>query len=95
MIFSLREITHCAALDDQARGLCASYCCKEAVFKTIRQPFNGPECELFWQPDVEEYPITLSGRLRGEYAVSGGLARVTMKKSGECLVQAYLFNAGD
>ena len=95
LIFSTREIGHCASLPDEPGGFCASFCCKEAVFKALGQPFNGPECELFWMPDTEQYSIGLSERLRADYRLSGGRAVVEMHPPGEFVVQAYLFRDGE
>jgi phosphopantetheinyl transferase (holo-ACP synthase) len=95
ILFSQGEIDHCGGLDDaSAAGLCASFCCKEAVYKALRRPFNGPECELFWQPAVQRYTVALSERLHHEFGLTRALAWVALKKSGECLVRAYLFGEG-
>lgn len=50
MVFSTNEINHTRTLTEQAVGLCAAFCCKEAVYKALGQPFDFTECELFYTP---------------------------------------------
>ena len=54
-IFSEQEINHIFRLKHKAKGLCVSFCCKEAFFKAIKEPYNFNMCELFWTPDCKEY----------------------------------------
>jgi phosphopantetheinyl transferase (holo-ACP synthase) len=47
-VFSSSEISHCRGLDNPSLGLCASFCCKEAVRKALARPYNYPDCEAFF-----------------------------------------------
>ena len=92
-IFSPREIGYYRARSDCATGLCASFCCKEAVFKAIGNPYNFTDCELLWEPFKKRYTFLLSAALRREYSISDQKAVVDVKKSGECIVQVFLFGS--
>jgi phosphopantetheinyl transferase (holo-ACP synthase) len=55
-VFSQAEISHCRGLDNPAQGLCASFCCKEAMRKAIFFPYDYTDCEAFF----EEHDLTIS-----------------------------------
>jgi phosphopantetheine--protein transferase-like protein len=39
-VFSKTELDHCRSLKNPAQGLCAAFCCKEALRKAISEPCN-------------------------------------------------------
>lgn len=50
-VFSKREVAHIHTLEDKALGFCASFCCKEAFYKAVDQPFSFPDSEFFYLPN--------------------------------------------
>jgi phosphopantetheinyl transferase (holo-ACP synthase) len=90
-LFSENEIEHCRSLSDPAKGLCASFCCKEAVFKALMEPYNWNECELFWTQCTKEYKVHFSEQLCMEFKIEDASALVEIRSTGECLVQVYIF----
>jgi len=46
-VFSAREAKYIQKLANPERGFCASFCCKEALFKALSASYNFPECEFF------------------------------------------------
>ena len=90
LIFSKRETEHCFSLVDPSIGLCASFCCKEATCKALKQPFNFDRCELFWNPGQEKYHFNLSEELCKEYKIKEKIAQVELSEDGECTVAVFL-----
>lgn len=68
MVFTTNEINHIHTLSDHAAGFCASFSCKEAVYKALGQPINFIECELFYTPLKTLHHPTLT--LRGDNALT-------------------------
>jgi hypothetical protein len=65
-IYSPAELEHALALPDPARGLCAAFACKEALFKAAGERFDLATCQSFYQPGVETcrviLPVSFAGR---------------------------------
>jgi phosphopantetheinyl transferase (holo-ACP synthase) len=91
-VFTGREIGHACGLADAALGLCASFCCKEAVFKALGGPYDFTDCEFFMNEDEEPARIHLSEGLRSKHRVREALAAVRRERleAGELIVVAYL-----
>ncbi len=90
IIFSQKEIEHCFTLSDPSQGLCASFCCKEAVLKACGDSYNLNTCELFWNPSQKKYHISLSEKFCKEYQIQESIAEVKMSSEGECIVVVFL-----
>jgi phosphopantetheinyl transferase (holo-ACP synthase) len=91
-VFSAKEIYFQRSLLSPALGLCASFCCKEAVFKALGTPYNFCECELLYKPGSLSTPIHFHERLKQELGVAEGVAVVEVGTgpADEIVVAAYL-----
>lgn len=47
LVFSKREALHNQNLERPATGFCMGFCCKEAFFKALGEPYDFTECEIF------------------------------------------------
>ena len=92
-VFSEREADHVRTLPDPALGLCACFCCKEAVVKALGEPFNLTDCELLPEFNKETNEIHMSLRLRKKYGIARSQARVRRNDldEQELVVIAYIF----
>lgn len=74
-------------------GMCASFCCKEAFYKALGEPYHFPDCELFYQETSGTLPVTLAEPLRTAFGIRDAVA--TVRKGFPCaeelLVAVYLF----
>jgi phosphopantetheinyl transferase (holo-ACP synthase) len=90
-IFSAREAAHAAGLGDPAAGLCASFCCKEALVKALESAFPYPECELLYQPGREEQELILSAGIRERHHITQARARLLAPREGELAAVVSLY----
>jgi phosphopantetheinyl transferase (holo-ACP synthase) len=90
LIYSRREIEHSFTLTSPLTALCASFCCKEAVFKAIQHPYDFCQCELLWHPNQEQFDITLADTLLKQFKITQAIASVTISPVRECVVIVYL-----
>jgi hypothetical protein len=93
-VFSAREVYFHRRARDPSRGLCASFCCKEAVFKALAAPLNFTDCELLYAGEPGPVPIRLARSLCREHGLARGAAMVRVIGRGgraEVVVAAYLF----
>jgi hypothetical protein len=73
--------------------MCASFCCKEAFFKALGEPYHFPHCELFYQGASGTLPVTLAEPLRKACGINDAVAAVREGSpcAEELLVAVYLF----
>lgn len=92
-VFSDREISHNRTLPDPALGLCACFCCKEAMVKALGEPFNMTDCELLPDFENETNEIHLGPDLREKYDIERAIARLRRSdlNEEELIVIAYIF----
>jgi phosphopantetheinyl transferase (holo-ACP synthase) len=88
--FAPGEISYALSQPDPARALCASFCCKEALFKCLRQPFNYPDCMLNYDPAQRDYVLGLTGRLGEELRHAQAHAAVWPEDEGREMVAVVL-----
>ena len=50
LVFSKKEALHNQNLECPAIGFCMCFCCKEAFFKALGEPYDFTECEVFPEP---------------------------------------------
>ena len=93
LVFSARELAHARAASHPAWALCASFCCKEALTKALRVPFEYAECELLFDPKASEQELCLGPTLRREHGVTGCKAFVQQAEGEQCLAVVYVFGA--
>ena len=91
MVFSTSEINHIKTLAEQADGFCASFCCKEAVFKALGHPFNFTECELFYIPHKDLQHPQLSFSDQTFPIISGCTVRFMRPAQEELVAVAHLY----
>jgi len=91
MVFSPSEITHSRSLPHPARGLCASFCCKEATFKAIKDPINFTDCQLLFEPGSSLQTLQLSAKLRQRYGITRASVWILAPDESEMLAVVYLF----
>ena len=96
LVFTDRELAHCRAQRDPARALCASFCCKEAVFKALGEPYNFTDCELLPDLSSDTCPIALDKALCAAAGIDAAGAWIIWNTAAgrECAVVAYLFGNG-
>jgi 4'-phosphopantetheinyl transferase EntD len=92
-IFSRKEAAHCQNTGNTLTALCAAFCCKEALFKALKKPFNFDQCELFWNPSDTVHPVFLAGSLVEEFALAESIACVEVYRQKECEAIVYLFSS--
>lgn len=93
-IFTEREIAHARSLADPAFGLCASFCCKEAVIKALGTSLDYRECELLFSLKGPEQHLELAPALCLEREIRGWSARVEVSGAPgqeECVASVCLF----
>ena len=90
-VFSSREIRYSRSSASPQRSLCASFCCKEALFKAIREPYDFPACELFWDGGATG-DVRISRAVRRQYDINEAVARVAeVASDDELVVTVFLF----
>ena len=71
--------------------LCASFCCKEALYKAIGTPYNFNECEFF----IEEPPFRVirivADSLKKDVFFNKIIGNISFIKNNECLATIYVF----
>jgi len=92
-VFCPSETRHARSLPDPAVGLCAAFCCKEALFKALRAPYNYPDCSLRLDPTAEHQQLEIAPALCEEHGIGRVEARVTFPVDGECLATVHIFGA--
>jgi phosphopantetheinyl transferase (holo-ACP synthase) len=65
-VFSKTEIDHCRSLTHPALGLCAAFCCKEALRKAIAAPYNFTDCEAMFEERDRTVFLHLAEELKRE-----------------------------
>ncbi len=88
--FAPSELSEALRQPDPARALCAAFCCKEALFKCLRQPFNYPECVLHYRSGQRDYELGLSGRLGEDLRLAQAHAAVWPEDDGREMVAVVL-----
>ncbi len=69
IVFSKAEVSHNRTLPDPAVGFCASFCCKEALYKAVDTPFNFSDCEFSYHPADDDHVLTLSPNLQEKIGI--------------------------
>ncbi|MBD3239725.1 MAG: 4'-phosphopantetheinyl transferase superfamily protein [Chitinivibrionales bacterium] len=92
-VFSVREMYFYRSLAKPSVGMCASFCCKEAFFKALGEPYHFPECELFYRGTNGTHPVTIAEPLRKAFDIKDAVAAVRegSPSAEELLVAVYLF----
>lgn len=93
LIFSAREHLHNRALGQPLDGYCASFCCKEAVFKALEKPFHFSECELFYTPQQVVQELCLSAEMRRSFGIRRAMVWVHRHVVTELSAVVHLFGA--
>lgn len=91
MVFTDREIAHISTLEDQSLGLCATFCCKEALRKAIDIPINFTECELLFNPASKQLRPILSLTDATIPVITDCTVRFFHPQADELLAILYLF----
>ena len=73
-VFSPGEIGRILALPDPAFGLCASFCCKEAVYKALGESYSFTDCELHVDPAKDTCSVRLSDGVRSAFGIDEAFA---------------------
>jgi 4'-phosphopantetheinyl transferase EntD len=90
-IFSPKEIAYYANHPEPLTGLCFSFCCKEAVFKALKEPFNFIDCELFWDSVQPVQNVILTIQLKNQFHIKESIAYTEIRGDEECVAAVYLF----
>jgi 4'-phosphopantetheinyl transferase EntD len=92
-VFSAQEMYFCRSLQDPRLGLCAAFCCKEAVFKALGRPHDMAQCRFLYRSGQAPQPVQLGAELRNEFGITEACAIVRWGRagSGELVVAAYLY----
>jgi phosphopantetheinyl transferase (holo-ACP synthase) len=87
-VFSRAEMDHCRRLTNPAVGLCAAFCCKEALRKAIASPYNFTDCEALFDEQGRTVSLRLTESLRRQAGVGDIRAEVMHNphESGELIV---------
>ncbi len=94
-VFSAREIYYCRSVADPAVALCASFCCKEAFFKALGEPYPFPSCEFFYEEHASVHRIRLGRDLRRDCGIhrvqAQVLSRGTSSASRQIAVTLFVY----
>ena len=90
-LFSERELGHARSLAEPRAGLCAAFCCKEALYKALGSMFEYAECELLLEPRAAEQQLLLAPRLIQEQGIGACTAVVQWPGDEQCLAVVYVF----
>jgi len=94
LIFTEREVEHARKLDEPALGLCACFCCKEALLKALGTSIDYRDCELLFSIGRLEQDLILSQALRREHGIGSWRARIEVEEMAdgrECVASVCLF----
>lgn len=93
-VFSTKEIKHNQNLANPLRGFCASFCCKEALFKAISASYNFPECEFFLEEAKNSHRLIISEKLKNEICIAESIVEIEFVDYSdyeECFVIVWIF----
>ena len=90
LIYSRNEIDHCLNLPDSFIGFCAAFCCKEALFKALKEPYDFTCCELLWVPSQKQFQCNLAEKLSKQYKIKNNRVNVEITSDNDCVVSLYL-----
>jgi phosphopantetheinyl transferase (holo-ACP synthase) len=68
-VFTKHEIDHCQSLASPAQGLCAAFCCKEALRKALAAPYNFTDCEALFNESDRTVTLQLAEGLKREACI--------------------------
>ena len=93
LVFTDREVARAAASERPERVLCACYCCKEAVLKALKEPYDFADCELILEGAADRERIGLAEALMARRGISRAVARILPEADGEeeVTLVVYLF----
>lgn len=89
-IYSQKEIDYYMSSDDPITGLCVAFCCKEAVYKALKQAYNFDTCQIYWEKSISTYTFHLANSMCDRFEVLEQYALVDISPEGECIVVVYL-----
>jgi phosphopantetheinyl transferase (holo-ACP synthase) len=91
LLFARPEIIHCQTQIDPRQGLCAAFCCKEAIAKAIGSLYDFTLCRLLWLPRRRQHSLWLDPELSREYGIGTAMARIHMERHGTCTAAVFIF----
>lgn len=93
LVFTKREIQFILKTPFPEKSMCACFCCKEAVFKALGEPYNFIECELFPDFNQDFNKIHLSPAIlkKNQIKKSFCVIKPAIGNNEELVVLAYLF----
>ena len=96
-VFTEREIDFARSLPFPEIGLCASFCCKEAMFKALSAPYNFTDCEFFGDVGNSRSRIELSPSMCAAHGIAGARADLIDRAGGanDMIVTIHLFGRGN
>jgi phosphopantetheinyl transferase (holo-ACP synthase) len=91
-VFSRAEMDHCRRLTNPALGLCAAFCCKEALRKAIAVPYNFTDCEALFDEHNRTVSLHLTESLMRDADIGEIRADVTQNPhdAGELIVVVWV-----
>ncbi len=92
-VFTKREHAHCRRMQSPARGLCAAFCVKEAMFKALGRPYNFTECEFFLAKSPDKSSFVVSRRFAAEAGNTIPRLTLMMPESHHFTAVVYLLGA--
>jgi phosphopantetheinyl transferase (holo-ACP synthase) len=75
-IYNQDEFNWCRSRPDPALALCASFCCKEALFKAIGAPYNYTGCSARYDWSQDKCVIDIAEEILAEHGFSRAVARI-------------------
>ena len=94
-IFTEREYRHAFSLPEPQAGLCAAFCCKEALRKALGEPYNYTDCEIEWHAGSEQHKLILDTNLREQHGIldASAIIRANPLDGDQLIAVVYLFEA--
>jgi phosphopantetheinyl transferase (holo-ACP synthase) len=90
LIYAPQELDHCRTLSDPRCGLCAAFCCKEALAKAVETLYDFTQCRLLWLPGRSEHHLMLDAQLAREFNIVHAVVRVRMARN-VCTAAVFIF----
>jgi hypothetical protein len=92
-VFTARELDLARSLSSPETQLCAAFCCKEALVKALRGPFDFDHCELAWPASVGEGELEVDAGLAAErgFGVVRAVISDNPDSGSELIAAVYLF----
>jgi phosphopantetheinyl transferase (holo-ACP synthase) len=95
LVFHAREVERARTLPNPAEGLCAAFCCKEALYKAVAKPVNFNKSAFLFDPAALSVTVDLAREVREAFGIASVSIRILRPAEGELMAVLYLFGEAE